>query len=112
MRQAGTRPHFVEIQINLATATNSVGAPVDKWRTIARAYVGLRATGGGEAMVGDQVAGSKTYLLWMPYMDGLTEKHRIKYGSRYFDINAIDDVEERHIELELTVTETPNESGA
>lgn len=85
---------------------DSRGETTKTWATFATgvraAVVPLR---GKEYFEAHQENRELTHKVILRYLPGLTEKMRIKLGTRYFDIEIIINVEERNRELNLMCVE-------
>lgn len=110
--RAGELRHRVQIQEQTVDRTAS-GAedPDGTWRTVARRWAEVLPAGGGEAVNAQQVQAVATHTVRMRWWDGLRVEHRIKFGSRVFSINAIDDVGTRRVEMMVRCTEVPAEEA-
>ena len=60
---------------------------------------------GSERVNNDIVAAQITHRVITRYMPGVTNKMRIKFGSRYFAIESIANIDERNIQLEILCNE-------
>lgn len=59
-------------------------AETSAWDT----YAAIEPLRGAERSAVQQVQSDATYKITMPYRAGLTSKHRIRYGTRVFDIRS------------------------
>lgn len=105
MIKAGELTQRIELQRSTATR-DSTGEPIDSWAT----YVSVRAQivggSGAERLIGPQVAGRAGYAIRMRYRDPVpTITERVKFGSRTFDINSVENIEQANRELLLACTE-------
>ncbi len=105
MIRAGSLRHPVSILKNTPTQ-NAVGESVDSFAPIASVRASIvGAKGSGEVMIGSQVNARARYVVTMRYFAGLSTEHRLQYGTKTFDINDVNDVEERHRKMVLACSE-------
>lgn len=97
---AGKLRHRVIIE-TCSEAPNEMNELVPSWGTLATVWADIRPVAGREAMRAQQIAADANYVIEIRYYPGLTVKERIKYGARTFEINAIQNPEERNISLLL-----------
>lgn len=60
---------------------------------------------GAERAAGGAVQADTTHKVKMYYRDGISPKNRVKFGTRLFIIQAVINVEERNVELNLMCKE-------
>ena len=107
---AGKLRKRIQVQANTPTATDAAGAPVPAWATWATVWAAIRASGGYERYISDEVCAASQAIIEMRYLSGLQPWHRFQYadpatGTRIFDIVQIVDVDERHITHIVACTE-------
>lgn len=111
--RAGTLSQRVTIQRPADVERASGGSPpeYEDWRAV---WAAIEPITGNEYWLSNQVSAEVTHRIRM-WADGLqnqlTTEHRIRFGSRTFDVSSIIDVGERHEELILMCTEQ-RERGA
>lgn len=64
---------------------------------------------GREFFAADQINSEVTARIRIRYRSGITAKMRVSFESRYYNIEAIIDPEERHEELQLMCSEGAND---
>jgi head-tail adaptor len=64
--------------------------------------------GGRQAEIGRQLVATASHRIVMRHMPGIGPKHRIKFGSRIFNVGHVRNVEELDNVLEITATEELN----
>jgi SPP1 family predicted phage head-tail adaptor len=101
----GERRCPVVVEANSPT-TNDLGETIDAWTEVGGAWAKIENQAGRELYLSRQVQPDATAIIKIPYYHGLTTKHRIKYGDRIFDIQAVNNVEERNREHWLTCRES------
>lgn len=107
--KAGKMRHLVTIQRQTG-ARDTSGNETDTWNTFATVwahiepYVGS-ARAGREEFTGNQMVGLDYTRFHLRYLAGLAPKDRILYGARIFDIQAVNNRDERNFELELIAKE-------
>lgn len=109
MPRAGEYNCRVEIQ-EKTTEREDSGAEVPEWHTTARRWAAIEPIGGNEVLNAQQVQGVGTHQIRMPWWDGLTVAHRIKFHTRIFDINSAENRDTRRIEWFVRATEAPAET--
>lgn len=106
---AGDCKELMTIQ-SLSVAKDSVGGDVDTWSDTSFVIaVKLDPMGGNESMFAGQLRQVISHVAYTPYINpsdlAFTSKHRLKYGSRLFQIVTIMDVEEQHVFFRLGLLE-------
>jgi SPP1 family predicted phage head-tail adaptor len=86
-------------------ATNSFGEPVATWADTATVWASIDTVGGTESWQAGQLTGEATHRVVMRYRE-LTNKQRLKYGTRVFEITRVDNPGERGERLEVYCTES------
>lgn len=112
MLRAGSLRHRVTIQTLDAESPSqdAGGAPNDTWSDVKTVWAAVEPLRGRELLAAQQVASEVTGTIRMRYEagQGVTAKHRCKFGTRYYDILAVVNPTERNKELLLYVREGPN----
>src|SRR5262245_25521704 len=92
--QAGELRHRVTIQ-QATESQNSVGEAVKTWTTVTTGWAGVSPLRGREYLEAMQTKSSVDTRITMRKnaYPNLTPKHRILFGSRVFDIEAVIDVD-------------------
>lgn len=103
--RAGRLRHVITIQ--QATETrDSVGAIIRTWATYDTVRASIEPLNGREYFNASQVQAEVSTRIRVRYLDGLTSKMRILFGSRIYDIKAIINDKERNFEMTLMCVET------
>ena len=105
--RAGRLRQRIQLQ-SKATTADRTGTPTETWATYDTVWAEVKPLRGQEQQQGDQVQGRMTHLVTLRYHSSITIEHRIYFDSRYFDINAVANVYERNIYMELSCTEVPS----
>lgn len=103
--RAGTLRHVVEVQTKTITQ-NTIGEGIETWATSYTRRCSVEQLSGNEAMVAAQVTAGATHKVTMRHDKGLTTANRLKFKGRYFDINAINNVDEMNHEMILICKES------
>lgn len=103
--RAGKLRHRVEIQADAGATQDSFGAETASWTTSETIWANVEPLSGQELERAQQVAAEVTHQVTCRYRSTLTRKNRIKFGTRYFDINAVMNAGERNIEQRLLCKE-------
>lgn len=103
--RAGALRHMVEIQVRATAHEPTYGGQVSTWTTIGRTYAGIRPLSGAEIVAAEALQVKRTHEIELRFFASLTAAHRIKYGTRIFDIEAPLDDEERGRTLKVMACE-------
>lgn len=97
----GKYNHIIVLQSKTET-TDEYGGPVESWADVATAWARVQPIKGRE-MIAAQAAKSETDVrFYTRYQDNLTTAMRIIYAGKNYDITGIVDIDERHVELEIS----------
>jgi SPP1 family predicted phage head-tail adaptor len=77
----------------------------------ATSYASVRALTGRELDKAQQIAQQVSHMVTIPYTAGVTESMLVSFNSRLFRIQAIEDPDERKVELRLLCLETGQNAG-
>ena len=102
--QAGRLRKRIVIQTNTATQ-DAAGQPIASWANTTTRWMAIEPLSGRELLQAQALAATATHRVRMRYYSGLTVRHRLKYGTRYLEINAIRNIDERNAEHECLCTE-------
>ena len=102
--RAGELRHSLIIEAK-TTSKNDYGEKSDTWSTVATVRAGIRPLYGREYVESRAIKSEVTHKIIMRYYSGLTTKHRLKFGARYFDIETIMNLEERNQLFEILAVE-------
>ncbi len=100
----GKLRHKITIQEYIATR-DSFGAEVQTWTDKASAFASITPVSGKEYFATQQWNAEVTTKITMRYLQGITPKMRVLFGSRIFEILSVLNFEERNIELNLMCKE-------
>jgi len=96
--------HRVIIQQNQPTI-NAFGEETEQWADIATVWAAVEPIKGREFFAAQKENAETTVRITIRYRTSITADMRILYGNKNYEINAIIDVEERHVELQLMCQE-------
>ena len=103
--QAGKLWNQIELQ-RTVTTRDSYGEPIDSWSTYKQLRAEFIGGAGREAITGQQVTGRGSCVWRIRYLSPEPKiTKRVKFGTRTFDINEVENVKQRNRELLLTCTE-------
>ena len=107
--KAGKLRYLVTVQRQTGTR-DTTGNETDTWTTFAKVYAGVEpyvgsARAGREEFTGNQMVALDYTRFHMRYLAGIAPKDRIVYNGRLFDIQAVNNRDERNYELELIAKE-------
>ena len=101
----GKLRHRVTIQTATITR-NDRGAEVLAWVDTATVYADIRTVGGQEQVIANQLeTATLLHTITIRYRTALSPKQRIKWGTRYFAIEAIIERDNRQRTLDLSCRE-------
>lgn len=86
------------------TITTSIGSDKEVWQKIKTVYAEIRPLRGKEYLESVQLEHSISYKITIRYTK-IDETNYIKYDNRYFNIESVIDVENRHRDIELMCSE-------
>lgn len=98
--QLGKLRHKIVIQQPTETR-NISGYPSVAWSTYKTVWASIMPMQGRETTIADQTGGDITHEVHLHYESGYTPKMRVKWGSRYFEIRSVINLEERDREVVL-----------
>ena len=101
---AGKQRHKVELQ-SYTASRDSFGGEIETYATYAKTWASIEPLSGRELVYAQQVSEITKIRITIRYNSSVDVKHRIKFGLRLFDINAIMDTEERNKEMTLLCSE-------
>lgn len=84
----------IEVQ-SRTTTQNAYGEPVATWSTLATVWARVEPLSGRELWQAAQVRPDVSHKVTMRHYPGLSPKHRLKLGSRIFNIDSVLNIEER-----------------
>ncbi len=102
----GAKRHRVTVQRS-TIANDTYGEGIETWVELYVTWAEILSLSGEERVRGHQVEGSMTHRMFIrkhPDYD-VTNKDRVVYGSRTYDIVSVDDVELRGEQYDMMVRE-------
>ena len=94
------------VTIQSVTETpDSFGEPAETWSDVATVWAAIEPILGEEFFQSGYWSGEVSHRITIRHLSGITTKHRVKYGSRVFDIKAVRNIDEANIQLELMCVE-------
>jgi SPP1 family predicted phage head-tail adaptor len=89
---------------SLAQTRDAEGGISDSWSTFATVWAKVANLSGNERSItahGGKAAEARTEFT-IRYLSGVTEKMRVTYGGKYYDINHVNDFADGHRFMILT----------
>ena len=80
--------HRFALEAPVRTPDGAGGATIT-WALAAEVWGSLNAMTGTERPDADRLGGCITHAIWLRHRDGLTPDHRLRLGTRRFEIRAI-----------------------
>ena len=99
--------HVIVIEAGNA-ATDAGGGQTDPWASptvVASVRACITPLRGSEKLRAMQLEDSVTHKFTLRFRTGITAKHRIRFGTRLFNIRSVIDVDERSRWLEIMADE-------
>lgn len=88
MRRAGRRDRYIEIQRTINTS-DGIGGTVESWATLANFWAEVVPIKAKEKLQSDREIVAKQNRFIIDYSSTITEKDRIVYNSKYWDIESL-----------------------
>lgn len=104
MTTAAIFRHRITLQ-ELVTGQDEAGQPVREWQDVATVWAAVEPLRGREYWAAAQVQSEVTTRIRIRYRSGIRPDMRVLYGGRVFNVTAVIDPEERHVELQLMCRE-------
>ena len=89
----------------LSETTNSFGEQTGSYASYATVWAAIEPLSGRELEHAQQISAEITHKITVRYNSSVTSKHRITYGSRTFEIEAVLNPDERNEQLVLMCKE-------
>ena len=89
MRYIGKLDHRIDIE-GYTETFDAFNAPIQTYSVLATVSAQRIEGSGSETIENNQVRGKANIKWRIRYLSGVTLKHRVKYDSRYFDIQRIE----------------------
>jgi SPP1 family predicted phage head-tail adaptor len=104
---AGLRRHSVTLENPGGSVPDGDGGYIEGWTLVETVWGSVSPASAADLrrVVAGTVTALLPYLIIVPYVPGVTTQTRITYDSRTFAIQAVRDVDERHIKLEIICEE-------
>ena len=96
--KAGALRHYITIEQS-TESFDANGELVNTWADYVSLWASIEPLVGREYFTAKQFSAETTGKLRMRYFAGITAKMRIKFGTRYFNITGISNIEERNKEI-------------
>lgn len=105
---AGDMRRWLTIQ-QPAASQNARGEEVPAWTTFATVWGAIVPASGREMLTAQQIQAVVTHKITIRYLAGLDPSMRVLYNGRYFDIQAVIDINEQQRQMELLCFERVDE---
>lgn len=102
--RAGLLRHKIEIQEKV-TRRSATGGEQITWEPYCYSWASISPLSGREYFQARQAQATISHKMIMRYQSGIKPYHRVSWGERIFDINAILNENEANIRLTLFCTE-------
>jgi SPP1 family predicted phage head-tail adaptor len=101
---AGKMNRQITIQTKSVTYS-SFHEPIETWADYKTIWAEVITTGGTEFYAAQKLDAQTSCLFRIRYVTWLTNLMRIKFGTRYFDILSINDVNGKRVEMQVSAKE-------
>lgn len=102
--QAGTMRRRITIQQSSDVPDGSGGVQ-RTWTDFATVWAEITPAAGKEVFQAEQVRADAMYNINIRYLQGVSAEMRVLYGTRRFNIRAVNDVNEMHRKITLVCEE-------
>ncbi|MBN1604619.1 MAG: phage head closure protein [Chitinispirillaceae bacterium] len=102
---ATRRKHLVYIQTK-TSASDGRGGFTETWNEIGPVWASVDPIRAVKLQEYRSANVNATHLINISAKASITEHNRIRFGTRYFEIQTIENLQERDIDLVITATET------
>jgi len=102
------RPGILKNKVELQqaeTVRDRLGGVKKSWVTYATAWAAIEPLRGAEALIAQQVKATLSHRVKLRFDSRITVRHRIKFGSRIFEISQVRNLNEAGREIELICNE-------
>ncbi len=108
--RSGPKRHRIEIQAppdpEDSANQDDLGQPVADFTTVATRWGSIEPIIGREAWQAQQAVSQVSHRIRIRYYSGTFDpSYRLKFGTRYFGIETIRNLDERKVEMEVMVKE-------
>jgi SPP1 family predicted phage head-tail adaptor len=102
--RSGRLKHRIQF-ITIGEVRDATGGFSDGETVLYETMADIKPITGGERFMSNQVFAEATAQIRCRFVDGVTSKHKIKFGDRYFDILNVQNKDERSRELIIIAKE-------
>lgn len=102
--RSGTLRHKIEF-VTIGEIRDEFGGSSDGETSFTFAMAEIKPISGGERFMSNQLFAEATSQIRCRFVAGVTRKHKIKFGTRTFDILDVQNKEEKNIELFIVAKE-------
>lgn len=85
----GSRDRRIKIQAPVTAKDDYNQDEITSWSDFATVWASLEDSAGSEVLQADQITAVKTTSFTIRYLDGVTEKMRVLFDGRHYDIESI-----------------------
>lgn len=102
--RSGNMRHKIEF-VTIGDVQDEFGGSSEAETHYAYVRVEIKPITGGERFMSNQLFAEATSQIRCRFIDGITRKHKIKFGTRIFDILDVQNKDEKGIELFIVAKE-------
>ena len=102
---SGQLRHRIIIQVATEVQAATTGEVTKTWATWQTVWASIEPISGREYWQAQQTHAELTHKLRIRYLPSLTVRHRVLFGTRVLEINAVQNLDERNIEMVLLCRE-------
>lgn len=100
----GNLRHRITIQ-QISSTQDDYGQPIDEWTDIATVWASIEPITGREFFAADTINSEISHRIRMRYKPGILPSMRVKFKTRYFDIQSVINYNELNTDLQLMCKE-------
>lgn len=101
----GTLRHRITLKHRSLSDADTVGHTAEAYVPYDTVWARIETLSGREVEYAKQISAEASVKVTLRYLDGIVETDRIDYGSREFEVIAINDIDQRRITMVLTCSE-------
>lgn len=94
-KHAGQLRHRLEIQVRTSALSSNRGVESGVFETVGTVWGSIETISGAELEEARKTVAQATHAIVIRFYSGFTPRHRIKFGSRIFNIGHVDDLDNR-----------------
>jgi len=102
--QAGKLQHRIALQSS-SVAADTFGEPIQTWTTYGTVWADVQPFSGRERLYAQQAGAETNYRVIIRYNSSVLPTHRVYWGTKYLEINAVINTGANNEQMELMCKE-------